>query len=320
MRTTRVQGSTIALGAVALGVLAYAAMTGNASAAAPELPPPPPPPTPPKKQLALPATIPSHPVEVTNAPSTRAQDMLGPDWDKPLPLPAAAPKFAKKPAPAAAPASPSAAATAARLAALPSPLGPIDVNRPTFEPPLAAAPASPQGRTAREAARALLNYVSPLARAGNADALGTKDHPSDEVAKLQMEMKLVKSDGIYGPKTAARGKELLGIEFPARNSGKRRVAATPPHVDAIDLIMKPAPVPPPPSTKVATHSPLEAASALLALVTHAPVNWGSKASPNKLIAAAQKDMGGLTADGVYGPLTASRGAKLLSKPFPARGK
>jgi hypothetical protein len=54
------------------------------------------------------------------------------------------------------------------------------------------------------------------------------------------------------------------------------------------------------------------------LVTHGPVDWGTKAHPNTLIRSAQHDMGGLTADGVYGPKTQARGSVLLSRSFPAR--
>jgi len=288
----------------------------------PSLPPPPPPPPPrpkaPPARAQLPAstTIPSHPVEVTNAPPPPwAQEALASDWDKPMPLTDANVQPGAKARPP-----------------LPPPRMTIDVDRPAdpsdfkpkqSTPPSAAAPLSsaspgvaPQVRSARDAARALLNYVSPLIRAGKAAQLGSKDAPNDTIANAQRDMRIIKSDGIYGPKTAARGKELLGIEFPSRVSNKR---VAPQKLDAIDLIMKPPPVPPPPSQKVAAHSPLEAASALLVLVTNPPVNWGTRANPNKLIAAAQKDMGGgLKADGVYGPLTASRGAKLLGKPFPAR--
>jgi hypothetical protein len=302
-------------------------MGGEAEASEqPQLPPPPPPP-PERPKLPASTEIPAHDVQVLNsgAPSSA--------------LPAKASNVPAK-------ASPSSSSSASKLK------GPVlmslDVNRPpeasdfakaaaAKAQPMAAsaaAPATPaqqQARTAKEAAKALLAYVSPRIRAGQLSELGTKDAPNDFIANAQRDMRLIASDGVYGPKTQARGKELLGLEFPSRTSNKKRAKANaidvlmqpPPEPkqppSAIDVLMQPPPAPPPPGKAVPAHSPLEAASALLALVTHAPVDWGTKARPNKLIAAAQKDMGGLTADGVYGPKTQARGAALLHKPFPARG-
>lgn len=44
---------------------------------------------------------------------------------------------------------------------------------------------------------------------------------------------------------------------------------------------------------------------------------GTKARPNPFVRDAQRDMG-VNPDGIYGPATRSRGAKLLHKAFPAR--
>lgn len=45
---------------------------------------------------------------------------------------------------------------------------------------------------------------------------------------------------------------------------------------------------------------------------------GYKGRPNAFVQAAQTDMGGLTADGIYGPDTRARGKALLGKSFPPR--
>lgn len=207
------------------------------------------------------------------------------------------------------------------------------------------------GRTAKEAARELLSYVSPLIRAGNGDALGTKEAPNQIVLMAQRDMKGkgVVADGVYGPKTAARGKELLGIEFPSRTpAAKRIVSRQPPTAAAaakpapsaapviVDMpqsaaaspapaaplveIMKaqpPAP-PPPPDVPVAKHSPKEAAAALLIYLEGPSPDFGSKGHPSSIVRDAQSAMGKLTADGIYGPKTQARGRALTGKAFPAR--
>ena len=214
-------------------------------------------------------------------------------------------------------------------------------------PPSSAIPAtaSPVQRSAPDAAKALYAYITPLIRAGKTGTeLGTTDQPNNFIANAQRDMRIVRSDGIYGPKTAARGKELLGREFPARSSTKKRVQPAPQQVDIGPAVIKEATIspleavtkmppepgpaappppaapaaPPPPSVQVNEHAPQEAAAALYALVTHKPVDWGSKQKPNELIRGAQADMGGLVSDGIYGPKTRDRGTKLLGKSFPAR--
>lgn len=158
-------------------------------------------------------------------------------------------------------------------------------------------------RSAREAARALLNYVTPLIRGGRQAELGTHDAPNDTVANAQRDMRGIPSDGIYGPRTAARGKELLGVAFPSRTKGagaRVSVPAPPPSPDA--------------------RAPQEAAAALYELVTHAPIQWGTREQPNSDIRRAQLEMGRVTADGVYGPKTQARAASLLRQAFPARPK
>lgn len=193
-----------------------------------------------------------------------------------------------------------------------------------------------QVRTPKDAAKELLSYVSPLIRNGRADALGTKEAPNTIIQALQTDMRKVTADGVYGPKTAARGKELLGMEFPARAGAKRVVPkqAPPPLAAAPKPKASPAPAsasippalaelkppaaPPPPDVPVSEHSPKEAAEALLMYVTGAGVDWGSKPKPNPIIRDAQKAMQKLTADGIYGPKTRDRGKQLTGKTFPPR--
>jgi len=192
---------------------------------------------------------------------------------------------------------------------------------------------APAGRSARQAATDLYAYVVPLIKAGNGAALGTKAEPNDIVRVAQRDMKIT-ADGSYGDKTRARGKELLGREFPAR-APKGRVPAPAPRSSSSSssspaaapkvLRIEPQPAaklaaaapPPPPEVPVNEHSPKEAAAALLQYVQSSG-NLGTKAKPSDIVKAAQHDMGKLTADGVYGPKTRERGKQLLGKPFPAR--
>jgi peptidoglycan hydrolase-like protein with peptidoglycan-binding domain len=152
-------------------------------------------------------------------------------------------------------------------------------------------------RKPTQAAQDLYTYATALIRGGHGDQLGNKSAPDETVRSAQRDMKgKLATDGIYGPKTMARGKELLGREFPARTSAAR-VA--------------------PPSARTAEQAASDLYNALSA---DAPIAaYGTKKAPNALVRAAQHDMGGgLVADGVYGPKTQARGAKLLLIAFPTR--
>lgn len=74
----------------------------------------------------------------------------------------------------------------------------------------------PETRSPKRAAQDLLLYLRSISTTGRAAALGYKDHPNETVRAAQADMRLLVDDGIYGPKTRARGKELTGQEFPAR--------------------------------------------------------------------------------------------------------
>lgn len=59
------------------------------------------------------------------------------------------------------------------------------------------------------------------------------------------------------------------------------------------------------------RSPAEAAEDLQEYVTQPGADLGKKGKPNAFIQAVQRDMGGLTVDGIFGPLTKSRAMELL---------
>ena len=83
---------------------------------------------------------------------------------------------------------------------------------------------------ARDAAQRLYDYVTAELRAGRAAGLGDKTHANATVRAMQTLMRSIVADGIYGPKTRARGKELLGREFPPRE-GKAPPPPPPPPKD-----------------------------------------------------------------------------------------
>jgi hypothetical protein len=246
---------------------------------------------------------------------------------------------------------PAAAAPSAAAASYPKPPAASSEPRTSSadapQPAAAAAKSAEETRTPKQAAQQLYTYVVPLIKAGNLAELGAKGKPNHFIANAQRDMRLIESDGIYGPKTAARGKELIGREFPSRTSKKRVSAATlpanwkveppgaltavPEATLPVDPPAGPLPQlwpgagkvleqsPPAPSSSSTKRTPKEAAAALYALVHQSDVDWGTKVHPNTLIAAAQRDMGSVTADGVYGPKTAARAAALLGRAMPARG-
>ena len=83
----------------------------------------------------------------------------------------------------------------------------------------------------------------------------------------------------------------------------------------------PSPPPPEPEPEPAAPSPAElqeaAARRLLAHIKSGGAR-GVRNRPSPKVKAAQAAMGGLVADGIYGPKTRARGAALLGQPFPPR--
>ena len=226
------------------------------------------------------------------------------------------------------------------------------------------APESPL--TPRSAAERMFTLASTAIRSGAAHTLGSKDAPSTPVRVLQAAMRGLVSDGIYGPATRVRGKELLGREFPAREGAARvprraptapaaprsAPAPSPPRAAAPAPMLvsrtpgaaraptapaapRNAPAPSPPRAAATAPAPVPAPEptgrtpeqaardlltlARLLLKSDKGSQLGSKASPSPAVQSAQRDMGGLTADGIYGPATRARGKDLLGETFPARG-
>jgi hypothetical protein len=185
------------------------------------------------------------------------------------------------------------------------------------------------------AARELFAYVTELIRAGRGAELGSASEPNSTVQSAQVDMKRVAVNGVYDTATRARGKELIGREFPQRES-KARVQATAatkpaathatpatpatPATATPSQVLEAAPAapPPPPNVKVAPHTPREAAEALLIYVSGPGANFGTKAAPSPIVRDAQGAMKNLTPDGIYGPKTAARIHALTGKQAPKR--
>lgn len=72
------------------------------------------------------------------------------------------------------------------------------------------------GRTPQAAAQELYELATSLLKAGKGSMLGTGAAPSTRVLELQQGMGSIAADGIYGPGTRARGKQLIGKNFPVR--------------------------------------------------------------------------------------------------------
>lgn len=91
---------------------------------------------------------------------------------------------------------------------------------------------APAGRSPRAAAQALYDYArDPAVRTAHpASAFGYRGHPNSFVRQAQLDMGLVlpDADGIYGPRTRARGQQLLGRPFPPRPGGGAPVHHTAP--------------------------------------------------------------------------------------------
>lgn len=199
-----------------------------------------------------------------------------------------------------------------------TPIAPHTVHVEPEPPPKpdSAPTVSPRGYAQR-----LYDYARGMISADRATELGTKGKPNATVRAYQGGMGKLKRDGIYGPKTRARGKELLGKSFPVRKRAEPVIAP------------EPAPPPPPPAAMVLeaeetateiVRSPREAAQDLFEYAKRAPrvkgrgAWFGTKLKPNATVAQAQRDMGELTDDGIYGPKTRRRGRALLGRVFPAR--
>jgi hypothetical protein len=180
-------------------------------------------------------------------------------------------------------------------------------------------------------AEQLYVYASRMIRAGKASKLGTKANPNPEVKRMQGGMRRLTKDGIYGPATRKRGKELIGKSFPIRRSVKpaeREPFKAPAPLPAVTA---PPPIerepeyeaPPEPEPAPLARAPKRAALDLLSYArsigkSGRAAAFGYKNNPNETVEDAQRDMGGLVADGIYGPNTRRRGRTLTGQSFPAR--
>lgn len=198
---------------------------------------------------------------------------------------------------------------------------PIQPHRVRVEP---AQPPKPRstGLSPRDAAQRLYDYARGLLRADRGGELGTKGRPSETVRHYQKAMGKIRADGQYGPKTRARGKELLGRTFPVRKRATAPAEVVPAPPKPAEPTAEPASVTTAPAEMVRT--PKEAAQDLFDYAKQAPKKagrgewFGTKTKPNPIVAAAQRNMGGLKDDGIYGPKTRRRGRALLGRPFPTR--
>jgi hypothetical protein len=191
-------------------------------------------PQPPAASVPLPAPdleAPAVSLPVTNPPPTLPLPSLDPLLDPPgPPAPSSLQPVVLAPAPSPAPAAPSSPSmptypvsvpAAAATPKLPPkrPFGdqPLDVQagQSNVAPPKAA-PAPASKRSAQQAALDLLGYVTPILAAKRGAELGVKGQPNPIVKAAQLDMGDVPADGIYGPRTRAKGKALISKNFPAR--------------------------------------------------------------------------------------------------------
>lgn len=228
------------MGVGAIGLLALAASKKKTAAATPAVQPPlsDPPQLPPvfeeqpdpsverehqatnsPPEPALPAPHPDPLVEPPGPPAP--VDLPVPSLDPlieppgpPPPVDAPAATITLKPV-TVAPSSPS-SPSSSRLNSLPRAPGPpleVDAGTPNVAKTPTAAAAK---RTPQKAAQDLLAYVKPILAARKGSELGTKGAPNPFVKSAQIDMGGVAADGIYGPDTRARGKQLINVTFPAR--------------------------------------------------------------------------------------------------------
>ena len=92
----------------------------------------------------------------------------------------------------------------------------VEATASNIAKPAAVAPAPSAKRSAQQAAKDLLALATQLLKARRGPELGVKGSPSGAVKAAQIDMGVTPADGIYGPETRAKGKQLIGTTFPAR--------------------------------------------------------------------------------------------------------
>jgi hypothetical protein len=242
---------TLAIAVGGLGLLAVVAAASRAKAAQqaidtdPELTPPGPP-TP----IRLPANTPPAAAEVVLPPPSLDPSTYPPGPPIPLPAtplqPASLDPMVEPPGPpiplpsmpmvpvtalpaAPAPQPPAASMPLYQVPAPPAAAPTLPVKRPFGDQPLDvqatqtnvkpatnAAPTPAAKRAPKQAALDLLAYVTPILAQKRGSELGIKNKPNAVVKAAQLDMGDNPVDGIYGPRTREKGKQLTGKNFPAR--------------------------------------------------------------------------------------------------------
>jgi len=167
------------------------------------------------------------------------------------------------------------------------------VVAPTAKPP---APAAKSGKanTAVIAAQRLQQFLD-----SGKGSLGAKGQPSKDIADGQRGMAGLAVDGIYGPATQKRSTNL-GV--PLKDRAYYAALRT--------AVTKPAPaLSPVNDMPPQAITPKDAAKSLISYLDGGG-DPGKTGAPSQQVAQMQKQMGGLTADGIYGPKTQARAKSL----------
>ncbi len=167
--------------------------------------------------------------------------------------------------------------------------------------------------------------VGPATRA-RALELGVTLPPRMLVLTPVSEPKALAAPAEKLPAAAAKTKVAAAPKAAAAPKPKPKAAAAKP---ASKTVQSTVPKPPPkpvltervasPAAPDGARAPAQAAKDLAALLKKPGANFGSKGSTDERVASCQRDMGGITADGIVGPGTRAR-AKALGVTLPARIK
>ncbi len=147
---------------------------------------------------------------------------------------------------------------------------------------------------------------------------GNRRRANRRIMAFQERMGRLTADGIYGTKTRARGYVLTGRKFPARVSSRRTQTTPPPSIQ--DSAPQAAAEQAAAELSSAADDAVAAAELYryVTVTETRPRRWGNRRRPNEEIKLLQQRMGGLSADGIYGPKTRARGLELTGKKFPPR--
>jgi hypothetical protein len=186
-----------------------------------------------------------------------------------------------------------------------------------------------------------LQLSSSNAREGEPLAWDKREHPlaqrgTDDAAAAELEVIEMPLSGTQAsdPDFPPYVHTVIDVPAPDRTPAKPPAPTAPARASApaapapsapSSARAKPKAKPPAPPAPAAPSSrtPEQAASALYsyakaALAAGKGAQLGIKGAPSSTVHDAQRDMGGLVADGIYGPATRERGHALINKTFPAR--